>query len=287
VDQISNCNLTISKLDVQLTNFRRDGKATLGTRVDADIIDIPETTAVLDLVAPGDMDDLLQNQLVEAVRAVLVAVKSKPSSAAVIPKDAIDFCFFGDAAGEDYLHWLQLSGARVRDGYFYSRCASALRKVFKVPASHKGKARLPTGIARQFDYETESVIAFGPGCCDIPENEALDVVAGYTISDDFSAPELQPQTSQFLAGKASDGFASIGAVARNCRSRARYERDSDRNYRERKVAPRLDHKLRDLRLPKLISFVTGIMTTKPGDILFTGSPQGVILDYKKRCKLRP
>lgn len=91
MDQISNCNLTISKLDAQLTNFRRDGKATLGTRVDADIIDIPETTAALDLVAPGDMDDLLQNQLVEAVRAVLVAVKSKPSSAAVIPEVAVDF----------------------------------------------------------------------------------------------------------------------------------------------------------------------------------------------------
>lgn len=162
----------------------------------------------------------------------------------------------------------------MRDSYFYFRYASALRKVFKVPASHKGKARLPTGIARQFDYETESVLAFGPGCCNIPENEAPDVVAGYTIGDDFSAPELQTQTSQFLAGKASDGFASIGPWLVTA------DRGPDTNaIRIRTIVNIKSHhdwitnyEIFDCR--RLISFVTGIMTTKPGGYPFHGFAAG-------------
>jgi 2-keto-4-pentenoate hydratase/2-oxohepta-3-ene-1,7-dioic acid hydratase in catechol pathway len=128
---------------------------------------------------------------------------------------------------------------------------------------------------------------FGQTCRDVPEHSALDVVAGYTIGNDFSARELQTQTSQFLAGKASDGFAPIGPWLVT----ADRVRDPNALYLKTTVNGeiRQNWTTRDMIFDcrKLISFVTSIMTIEPGDILFTGTPQGVILGYEETAGERP
>jgi 2-keto-4-pentenoate hydratase/2-oxohepta-3-ene-1,7-dioic acid hydratase in catechol pathway len=146
--------------------------------------------------------------------------------------------------------------------------------------NHGGTVRLPTRVARQFDYETELVIIFGKECRDVAEADALEVVAGYATGNDVSARELQTATSQFLAGKTSDGFAPVGPwlVTR--------DRVPDPNALRLQTwvngKVRQDWNTRDMifNCRKLISYASGVMTIKAGDIMFTGTPQGVILGEK-------
>jgi 2-keto-4-pentenoate hydratase/2-oxohepta-3-ene-1,7-dioic acid hydratase in catechol pathway len=145
---------------------------------------------------------------------------------------------------------------------------------------HGGAIALPTKVAKQFDYETELVIVFGRECRDLKEEDALDYVAGYATGNDFSARDLQTATSQFMIGKTSDGFAPLGPwlVTR--------DRVPDpNNLKLRTVVngqTRQDWSTNDMifNCRQLISFASGIMTLKPGDIMFTGTPQGVIFGEK-------
>ena len=54
------------------------------------------------------------------------------------------------------------------------------------------------------------MIVFGRKGHDVSEDDAFDYVGGYATGNDFSARKMQMETSQFLAGKTSDGFAPLG-----------------------------------------------------------------------------
>jgi hypothetical protein len=125
--------------------------------------------------------------------------------------------------------------------------------------------------------EIELVIVFGRECHNVSETDALNYVAGYATGNDFSARDLQSLTSQFMIGKTHDGFAPLGP----------YMVTSDlipdpNNLRlETSVngETRQDWNTNDMifNCRQLISFASKMMTIKPGDIFFTGTPQGVIL----------
>jgi 2-keto-4-pentenoate hydratase/2-oxohepta-3-ene-1,7-dioic acid hydratase in catechol pathway len=131
-------------------------------------------------------------------------------------------------------------------------------------------------VDKEFDYETELVVVFGKRCTNVSEADALSVVAGYTIGNDLSARGLQNITSQFMAGKMTDGFAPLGPWMAT--------RDSIPNPNALQLQTTLNGETRqdsntsdmifDCR--KIIAYVTSIMTVEPGDIVFTGTPPGVI-----------
>jgi len=64
--------------------------------------------------------------------------------------------------------------------------------------------------AKQVDYEVELGIVIGKDCKEVPVEEALEYVAGYTAVNDFSARDLQMKTPQWMLGKISDGFCPVG-----------------------------------------------------------------------------
>ncbi len=282
-----NQSLAVSDLNARLANLRVNGTCELGAEIDGGVLNIPATARTLGLSAPSDMDDLLQNRRAAEVRAVLDTVSNNRSSAVIIPELEVDFAPLVTrpekiiCVGFNYREHARETGTPVPEAPpLFAKFHNALNH-------HRGMVHLPTHVARQFDYETELVIIFGQECCDVPEARALETVAGYATGNDISARELQTQTSQFLAGKVSDGFAPIGPWLVTA------DRVPDPNALGLKTTVnggvRQDWTTRDMIFDcrKLISFVTGIMTIKPGDILFTGTPQGVILGYKEPIEERP
>ena len=65
-------------------------------------------------------------------------------------------------------------------------------------------------ISEQIDYEGELAVVIGEKCKDVPLEDALEVVAGYSAFNDITARDLQFQTSQFTSGKALDTFGPMG-----------------------------------------------------------------------------
>ena len=150
-----------------------------------------------------------------------------------------------------------------------------------------GEVHLPAG-AKELDYEAELVIVVGRRVKDADEEEAAAAIFGYTAGNDFTVRDWQRRTSQWLLGKTPDGFAPIGPyivpAAEIDVSRLAIETFVNGERRQ-------DGTTADMIFPPaaIVSYISKCMTLAPGDIIFTGTPHGVIfgMPEKERRWLKP
>lgn len=141
--------------------------------------------------------------------------------------------------------------------------------------SHAGTIAVSKEPAEQFDYEAELVIVMGRGGRNIKEEEALAHVFGYATGNDFTARDLQSRSSQWMLGKSCDGFAVVGPWLVSA---------DQVNPNNLKIELKVNGQTRQssntgdmvFNCQKLIAYISKHMTLKPGDIIFTGTPEGVI-----------
>jgi 2,4-diketo-3-deoxy-L-fuconate hydrolase len=127
----------------------------------------------------------------------------------------------------------------------------------------------------QVDYEVEFAVVIGKTMRHAPESNVLDCVAGYTILHDVSARDIQFKDNQITLGKNFDSFSPIGpcmvtkdeiTAPDNCRLRTLL---NGKVMQDGSTSEWL------FPLPTLLSFLSGILTLEPGDIVSTGTPAGV------------
>lgn len=136
----------------------------------------------------------------------------------------------------------------------------------------------------KYDYEVELVIVMGKEAKDVLEENALDYVFGYTVGNDVSARDLQTRTTQWLMGKTFDGFAPIGPylVTSDSIDPSNLSINTKVNGELRQNGHTSDL-IFDCKY--IVSYLSKYMTLKPGDIIFTGTPSGVILGYPEDKKV--
>ncbi|GAA1162824.1 fumarylacetoacetate hydrolase family protein [Nocardioides aquiterrae] len=125
-------------------------------------------------------------------------------------------------------------------------------------------------------YEGELAVVIGRICRDVPPEQATDVIHGYTIANDVTARDLQKSDGQWTRAKGFDSFCPLGPWI---------ETDLDpHDFAEgRSVQTHLNGELRQdgntrdqiFDIPTLISYITSVMTLLPGDVILTGTPEGV------------
>lgn len=130
---------------------------------------------------------------------------------------------------------------------------------------------------QQMDYEAELVIVMGHSADHVTAEESLQYVAGYTVGNDVSARDLQMRTSQWLLGKSSKGFAPLGPYLVTTDEVPEPHNLSIRLWRNGTLCQ--DSNTADMifRVPEIVAYLSTIWTLEPGDIIYTGTPQGVIL----------
>ena len=127
------------------------------------------------------------------------------------------------------------------------------------------------------DWEVEIVVAIGTGGRHIPQAEAWNHVAGITLGQDVSdrVVQLTGKPPQFSLGKSFDTYGPIGPALVSVDAFA----DPDDIELWCDVAgERMQHaRTSDLIFPvaELVSYLSGICTLTPGDLIFTGTPDGV------------
>lgn len=127
----------------------------------------------------------------------------------------------------------------------------------------------------QVDYEAEFAVVIGKRGRDIPEDKALDYVAGYTILNDVSARDMQFGDKQWYRGKSCDTFAPTGPWIVTA--------DEIPNPHDLRILLTLngqtmqDSHTRNLifKVPYLISYFSQSATWEVGDLISTGTPPGV------------
>jgi len=141
---------------------------------------------------------------------------------------------------------------------------------------HGDAIELPP-ISSEVDYEAELVVVIGKVARRVAVESALSHVAGYTCGHDVSARDWQKGRpgGQWLLGKSFDTFAPLGPVFVTAD-----EIPDPSNLTVRMYLG--DEKVQDsttaqliFSIPHLIAHLSEIMTLKPGDLIFTGTPPGV------------
>jgi 2,4-diketo-3-deoxy-L-fuconate hydrolase len=130
---------------------------------------------------------------------------------------------------------------------------------------------LPDGVGH-VDAEAELAVVIGRTAKDVSEDDAYDFVAGYTCANDVSARDQQFNDGQWFRGKAHDTFCPVGPAI--------VELDDPTDIQ---VVQRLNGEvLQDSRtsflifkIPHLISYISQAITLEPGDLILTGTPDGV------------
>lgn len=147
----------------------------------------------------------------------------------------------------------------------------------KLPNSlnaHNAPIILPP-ITVKVDYESELAVVIGRKAKRVSEAEALDHIFGYTMINDVSARDLQFGDGQWTRGKGLDTFAPLGPFITT--------RDEIKDVQALKIEGRLNGEVMQssntgkmiFKVAYLVSYLSQGMTLEPGDVIATGTPEGV------------
>jgi 2-keto-4-pentenoate hydratase/2-oxohepta-3-ene-1,7-dioic acid hydratase in catechol pathway len=125
------------------------------------------------------------------------------------------------------------------------------------------------------DAEAELAVVIGKAAKNVSEDDALEFVEGYMCANDVSARDIQFGDGQWFRGKSFDTFCPVGPEL--------IPRDEVANVSDLRIQQRLNGEvLQDSRtsrlifgLPMVISYVSRVLTLLPGDLILTGTPEGV------------
>ena len=137
---------------------------------------------------------------------------------------------------------------------------------------------------KEYDYEAELVAVIGKTARNVSAEEALDYVFGYTCGNDLSTRDLQfARSNQWLLSKTFEGFAPLGpcVVTADCIDPDNLKISSIVNGELRQNSNTSDMVF---STAQIIADLSSHFTLKPGDVIYTGTPQGVMHGYPKDQK---
>jgi len=142
-------------------------------------------------------------------------------------------------------------------------------------------------VGYQFDYEVELGVVIGRRCKEVKAAVALDYVMGYCVANDLSCRDLQFRTSQWLMGKSLDHFLPLGKYLVTADAVPDPQRLQLRCSLNGEV--RQDSNTSDMvfSVAEIIEDLSKHMTLEVGDLILTGTPQGVIMGLAEKNWLRP
>lgn len=267
---------------MKLLNFYTSSGVKLGIKTPDGIVNVDSVAVKKGLSAPNNMTEVISggSQVINQLKQVLSAAEQtisefeiKYAPAVLTPSKIL-------CVGTNYKrHAIESNLPIPDDPIYFSKYANSL-------AAHNEDVTLPSA-TKQGDYEVELVVVIGKKAKNVSASEALDHVFGYTTGNDLSARDLQFRSSQWLYGKALDGFSPIGPYL--------VTSDEVPNPQSLNLLCWLNGELRQnsntedmiFSVAELISDLSQIMTLEPGDLIYTGTPEGVILGMEDKKWLQP
>jgi acylpyruvate hydrolase len=215
----------------------------------------PQRSSLRELIADGRFEEL---ETVEAASAVPDAALLPP-----IPDPEKIVCI-----GLNYRSHAAEAGIEPPSSpTFFAKYRNAL-------AAPGASVPLPAA-SQKVDYEAEVAFVIGRSAREVPEERALEHVAGYTLFNDLSARDLQFSTPQWMPGKVFDGSAPCGPALVTPEEAGPHDAIE--------ISLRLNGETMQsastsdliFSVPELVARLSTLMTLEPGDLIATGTPAGV------------
>lgn len=246
---------------MKFVNYEVVGLKGVGVVRGDDIVPIDGVESVMELIALGEKG-------FDLARSALDARESGIPERDIVYRPAITRPGKVIALGRNYAAHAAEGGAKVPDyPMLFHKTHTSLN-------SHKGEVVIPAGTSK-VDYEAELAVIIGKTCKNISEADALDYVYGYTVANDVSARDWQRQTSQFTAGKMVDGFCPLGPALVTADEIDDVQNLEIKGFYNGQLMQHSNTRMMIFSVAFTISFISKIATLEPGDVILTGTPEGV------------
>ena len=258
----------------------------LGVRTDKGIVDVAAAEQAYKLGAPLSTDEVISGDYNAAALKTTVE-KARTSGKYLVAEKSAKFgpCVTNPSkilcVGLNYkAHAAEANEKLPKEPILFNKYNSALN-------NHGGTIAVSREPGKNFDYETELVAVIGKTARNVSEADALTYVFGYCTGQDFSERDQQMRSGQWMLGKTGDGWGPIGPwlVTADQVDPENLELKTLVNGEQRQSA---NTKNMIFSVKQLVSYASRYMTLEPGDIIFTGTPEGVIIGYppEKRVWLK-
>ncbi len=251
---------------MKLTSFYRNGAAVPGLVTERGILNISAVWPSLTL--QGILEGWPET------RSALERLAAS-ADAEFLPPESVEFAPLTQptkicCVGLNYRRHVEEAGERLpQEPLVFAKMPESLN-VCEAPVP------IPPRENRKLDFEAELVAVIGKRACNVPEDRAGEYIFGYTCGNDVSDREAQFRSSQMLIGKGCPGFAPVGP----------YLVTSDSlDPLDLRITCRVNGALRQnartgqmIFSPRqIVSYISRYLVLNPGDLVFTGTPEGVII----------
>jgi 2-keto-4-pentenoate hydratase/2-oxohepta-3-ene-1,7-dioic acid hydratase in catechol pathway len=230
-------------------------------------LDDPQRSSLRELIAEGRIEEL---ESAEATSAVPNAALLPP-----IPDPEKIVCI-----GLNYRSHAAEAGIEAPSSpTFFAKYRNAL-------AAPGAAVPLPAA-SQKVDFEAEVAFVIGTRAREVPEERALEHLAGYTLFNDLSARDLQFSTPQWMPGKVFDGSAPCGPALVTPEEAGPHDaieislQLNDDTMQSASTSDLI------FSVPELVARLSTLMTLEPGDLIATGTPSGVGSVREPRVWLQP
>jgi 2-keto-4-pentenoate hydratase/2-oxohepta-3-ene-1,7-dioic acid hydratase in catechol pathway len=139
---------------------------------------------------------------------------------------------------------------------------------------HQTPMLLPA-VSSAFDYEGELTVIIGKHGFHVPEDQALDIVAGYSIFNDGSIRDWQRHTAQFTPGKNFPATAGFGPALVTKEEAGSLSQKSLQTHLNGQLVQSAHLGDMIFSIAQVIAYITAFTALSPGDVIATGTPGGV------------
>jgi 2-keto-4-pentenoate hydratase/2-oxohepta-3-ene-1,7-dioic acid hydratase in catechol pathway len=266
---------------MKLLTFEKEGKFALGVKTERGVLDVASAASVSSAAGgqvPASTDDVIAGGD-EAVKTLQRLVDGAAGSEELwLNETELTFgpCVTEPSkiicVGLNYRKHAEETGAAI------PQYPILFNKFSNTLTGHGGEVPLPR-VSEKVDYEAELVIVIGKKAKYVEKQDALAHVFGYCAVNDLSARDLQMRTQQWLLGKSCDKFSPLGPYLVTA--------DEVGNPNDLDVKCIVNGDVRQnsntsdmiFHCDEIVSYISQHMTLVPGDIILTGTPEGVVLGY--------
>ncbi|MED2937668.1 fumarylacetoacetate hydrolase family protein [Cytobacillus horneckiae] len=271
---------------MKLLTFEEDGQLKAGVKTDHGVLHVEKTAALFNAEVPKEIKEMIKDnvRLIPLLESLIKkAVEENKEELFLEENDLI----YGPAVpspekiicvGLNYKKHAEESNMPLPDYPIlfnkYNNTIAATNEVITLPFNSK-----------ENDYEAELAIVIGKQAKNVTKDEALDYVFGYCNSNDLSSRDLQFRTHQWLLGKSCDGFCPIGPYIVTSNEVGNPNQLTIKATVNEEVRQNSNTSDMIFKCDEIVSYISEHMTLNPGDIILTGTPEGVAFGYPENQRV--
>jgi 2-keto-4-pentenoate hydratase/2-oxohepta-3-ene-1,7-dioic acid hydratase in catechol pathway len=277
---------------MQLLTFVYHGTHRLGIRLPHGVVDVGAATAAFenvldDVQLPGSVTRFFQGGglYLEGLQK-LSALASETSGEWLLAEDSLTLGAAVPAPGKIICIGLNYRRHAEESKLPVPTTPILFSKYHDTIAAHNEAIPFPKA-AVEIDYEAELVAVIGKEARNVSEAEALDYVLGYCNGNDVSARDLQMKTSQWLLGKTLEKFMPIGPYLVTADEVGDPQALGIRLWLNGELRQNSNTSDMVFSVAEVISYISQYIPLQPGDIISTGTPEGVVLGMAEKKWMQP